>query len=133
MAKLLEDPVPVALVKLPASIRWADSELESVRLDYDSIVIAVRDEAGDLHNIRANGYIGFTYTGVWDEAIIASGALLDDDEHALDSWRQIEARFAGAIPLSGSDARNRRQWKTLALIFSDGSELKCSAVEFNEE
>jgi len=121
------------VVILPTSIRWADAHLESVRLDYDHLVIAISDDAGSHRSIRASGYIGFTYTGVWDETIIRQGVLVEGHEHAAESWVQIEGRHHGLIPSSGSQARNHRRWKTLVLTFSDDSELKCSAAEFVEE
>jgi hypothetical protein len=123
----------VALVKMTTSICWADSELLGVQLDYDTVVVTVRD-SGLEKRVRAEGYIGFEYNGAWDELVIDHAEVVLEDAFAVAAWRSIEERYSGSPPLTGSPARNSAAgWQTLTLTFSDGSVMRCACAAIVEE
>jgi hypothetical protein len=107
--------------------------LVGVCLDYDSVVLTVKD-SGSVRRIRADGYIGFEYSGVWDEMVIERAEVLTNDEFVTRTLESIRDRYSGPPPSTGSPTRNTAiEWQTLVVTFADGSILRCACANLVEE
>ena len=59
-----------------AATQWPDADLEQASLDYDAVVLRIRESTGHVKMVRCEGYIAFEMSGFWDEMIIESAELL---------------------------------------------------------
>jgi len=111
-----------------AEICWPDAELQCVTVDYDAVVLRVRESAGSVRTLRAEGHIGYNLVGFWDEVVI-DRAELSDNHPGLDACVERIQRRLGANWLdSGNVARNGRRWFALLLHLSDGAVLEVFAA-----
>jgi len=78
-----------------AEIRWADAELQRVTVDYDAVVLRVRESDGKVRTLRAEGHIGYSLVGFWDEVIIVR-AELSHTHPGLDASGESLQRRPGA-------------------------------------
>ena len=108
---------------------WADSSLESVTVEYDTVTMVVAEDEGRRRVLVATGPIGIEHIGLWDEVIIDAAHLSDDHPFAARCWADIEGRREGQSD-SGSPDRNTRRFHTLELAFLDGSRLRIAAARF---
>ena len=109
-------------------IRWPDAELQSVAIDYAAVSLRVRENDGAVKTLRAEGYIGYTLVGFWDEVVVER-AEVSDRHPGLDACVESLRRRLGASWLdSGNEARNERRWTALMVHFSDGSVLEVFAA-----
>jgi len=111
-----------------ATIRWADAELQSVTVDYDAVVLRVRESAGSVRTLRAEGYIGYKLVGFWDEVVIDRAELCDTHPGLDACVDSIERRLGASWLDSGNVARNGRRWFALLLHLSDGAVLEVFAA-----
>ena len=115
------------------SILWADSSLQQLSVDYDTVSISVKESTGLERRISCVGHIAVELCGFWDEMIIEN-ATLDDTHPAIERcWNHIKARLGDAPPETGSSKRNAQEWHALAVRFIDGCELVVVAAEFKVE
>ncbi len=124
----MEDPVPMAVVSEGLDVLWADAELESLSLDYELVTLNLRETTGVPVVVEAHGPISLALDGLWDEVIIESGALVENDEFAARGWNAIQARLGSALSDSGYPDRNRRTFQTLLVTMIDGCQLRVAAA-----
>jgi hypothetical protein len=100
-----------------SQIRWADASLESVTLDYDSVVLTVAEDRGQTWRVACDGFIGQEIVGFWDETIIETVRLAEDGDLLRRAFRQLESR--AQLP-SGSPARNLADAFQMDVVLIDG-------------
>jgi len=111
-------------------IRWTDAELRDIKIDYDAVSLRVQESDGVVRTLRAEGYIGYSLVGFWDEVVVV-GAEVVDEHLGLDACIASLQRRLGASWLdSGNHARNERRWSALLVHFSDASVLEVFAARF---
>jgi hypothetical protein len=111
-------------------VLWADAEIESVSFDYDVARLTLRESTGHGVVVCADGLLGVELVGLWDEAIIESGAFVPDDEFGRRCLDAVERRMVGGVRDSGSPARNSGSFQTLVVTLIDGAELRITAASF---
>ena len=105
------------------AIQWCDAELQNIKIDYDVVELLIHESTGMPHLLRFEGYIGFSYTGAWDELVIAGASSYRDHPFLDECLESISARFNKNPPSTGSTARNQATWKTTEVVFIDDSKL----------
>lgn len=115
---------------IESSVLWADSELESINVEYDEIVINLTESTGMAREIKCLGYIAYQLIGFWDEIVIEGAEVLANDPLLNLADTTIKSRFDGSPPETGSSMRNRRKWETLVIHFADGASLRVVASGF---
>ena len=114
------------------SVLWPDAQLLSVGVDYDAVVVRIRDSLGATRSVRAEGYIGYSVCGFWDEMIVERAELTESHTAIEQCVRALAQRAATDLD-SGNSARNSRTWKTLIVHFIDGSTLEVVAAQFSAD
>lgn len=114
-------------------IRWADAELRGVNIDYDAVSLIIRESDGALKTLRADGYIGYSLVGFWDEVVIER-AEISETHAGLDACvNSIRQRLGTRWLDSGNESRNARHWFALLVHFSDGAVLEIFAARLAVE
>jgi hypothetical protein len=93
--------------------------------------LLLRETTGRVVTVVAGGVIGVELLGLWDEVIIEHGEVLADDPFDRDCYERVLRRLGPNVSNSGSTARNTRNFSTLRVVFTDGSELRLAAGEFS--
>jgi hypothetical protein len=114
VTSIAEDPK-----KTLSHILWPDADLETIRIDFNTIQIAVTAQK-KRHFLECRGYIGYQVVGFWDEAIIEWADISYDDDFLTACIASIEKQKAD----SGSEYRNRRDFFCLSIGLIDGNILK---------
>lgn len=122
----MEGRYAVAMVN---EIYWPDAELSGVAVDYDTVKVSLACVDGVGRTISGQGYIAMSFAPCWDELVVSECAVSDNSELQRSALARLETSAAFRLD-SGSTARNSRAFKTLSLVFADGSELVLVAHEF---
>ena len=117
------------LSKKLSAVLWADADLCSIHIDYDDFVLEVEESSGLKRSIRCGGFIGFEVIGVWDEAIIDSAVLLENDKFTDRCVNEIQRRLGKNTPASGNADRNLKNPITMRITLIDNCIIN---VAFNE-
>lgn len=113
---------------------WADSEFDTVSVDYDEVIISITETATGTHKkIHCRGYIGYKVEGFWDEIVIEKGELVSNDSFLAICTKKLKSRYSGSLPETGQIERNQQDWRVLIVRFSDGAEMKVVANKFDIE
>ena len=116
-------------------VLWADSSLERVEIDYNSVVLSITESTGSVVRVRCTGHIAFEFSGFWDETIVEDGEILDEGE-ALARATLAVGRFTDATQAqTGSPERNEVgvPFRLLDVTLIDGLHLRCVARRFETE
>ena len=116
-----------------SDVLWPDALLVSLVVDYESVVIRIRESHGGMKTVRCDGYIGYSLCGFWDEVVISQAALHDEHESIDRCTAAIARRLGPDWPASGSAARNARRWRALVVTFSDNADFEVVATHFSVE
>jgi hypothetical protein len=109
-------------------VLWTDAELQSVKMDYDDVGIALAESSGRQVSVNCSGFIGFHLCGFWDEAVIEEAVVVNDDPVIDACVHSIRTRYSGEVPETGNSERNRRKWFLLRIILSDGASIDIVAA-----
>jgi hypothetical protein len=109
-------------------ILWPDTLLEKIELEYDELVIHVREESGRSRRVRCLGYIGFQMIGFWDEVIVETATMLAIHPFIEDCERRLES-----LPESGSRSRATKGNLLLEVLFIDSCKLLVCGAQFHYE
>lgn len=107
------------------TILWPDATVESLTVDYDDVVLRVRESGGRRRRLRCAGHVGVQLTGFWDENIVERAAASETHPFA----EECLAHAARGSP-SGSAARNAPGKAVLEIVFLDGCRLLVCATRF---
>ena len=113
------------------SILWPDASLEHVSVDYDAVVLQVRESTGQVKSVRCEGHIAFELSGFWDEVIIESAQLVSEHPAIDRAVRSIAQRLGDGWTDSGNEQRNTRRWMALVIDLSDGCAIEVVAAKFS--
>ena len=114
-------------------VLWPDAELDSIVLDYDAVAIQLTESTGRKVLIQCIGHIGLSFAGFWDEVIVEKAELRARDP-IIDLWlSSMKNRHNGAVPESGSTARNRGAWTLLRITLIDGLTIDIVASAFSAQ
>lgn len=106
------------------NILWEDAELESIFIDYDNFVIKINQSNGLQKEIICQGYICYENQSFWDEIIIESAELKDEDPFLSEAIASLKNKLGKNFSNSGNDLRNKKDWKLLNIVLIDGNEIK---------
>jgi hypothetical protein len=116
-----------------AEVSWPDAELQRLTIDYDAVMLTVRESTGTERFIRCEGYIGYDMCGFWDEVVVERVELTDRHD-AIDRCKnELSRRWGANLTDTGNDQRNSRTWQALILHLSDGAALELVAARFSVE
>ena len=104
------------------STNWQDYLFERLELDFDNIKIHLNDESDRNIKMVAEGYIGISYVGHWDESVVQSikvekGTILT--EKAL----TIIKNNYGDMVAGGGYRKLEDEWNELVIEFIDNIQL----------
>lgn len=114
-------------------VLWPDATLEYVAVDYDSVVLRVRESTGQMRTIRCEGHIGYGLCGFWDEVIIERAEVTSTHPFIERCVSSISQRLGQGWIDSGNEQRNSRQWRALVVHLSDGSCVEIVAARFTAD
>lgn len=114
-------------------ILWADAQITSLSVSYDSVELDVRESSGRRVRVVADGHIGFQLLGFWDEVVVESADLVPAHPFAEQCLTSIAERLGEPAPPTGSLERNSGKFRTLVVSLSDGALLLCAAARFHTE
>jgi len=127
----MEDALPMAVLESAIhDVLWADAEVERATVDYDAVVLTLRETTGRRVDVRCSGYIGLRTEGFWDEIVVEAADLVEAHpfmDRCLDS---LTERLGESRPASGSPARNGGEYSTLVVTLADGCRILCVAAAF---
>jgi hypothetical protein len=131
MARTVEDPVLVAVLGQGiGAVLWADAEIQALEVNYDAVVLSLRESTGREVALRCVGHIGVLVEGFWDEMVIASADLVAAHPFMDRCFASLKERLGDDLPPTGSPARNSLEFSTLVVHLGDGAQLLCTASEF---
>jgi hypothetical protein len=105
-------------------ILWEDAELLGVSIDYENLLLRLRESTGQIRRIVCEGCIGYESLGMWDEIVIAEAHLSAEGTFLSRCVQELERRLgANRIP-SGSEARNSTEAMELTIVLSDGCKVR---------
>ena len=106
------------------NVLWTDAELLGITVDYDSLSLTLRESTGQVRRVVCEGYIGYEALGMWDEIVVAEARLSVVGPFLTRCIEELERRLGAARLPSGSEARNSRAAMELAIVLSDGCEVR---------
>ncbi len=112
-------------------VLWADANVATLSIDYDSVVIELEEATGERKAISCLGYIGYQCIGFWDEAIVERANFLSGDTFVKACKSANEKRLGPSIEPSGNAHRNEGEASSLHIHFIDGGCLSIAASEFS--
>jgi hypothetical protein len=115
------------------NVLWPDATLERVTVDYDAVVLGIRESTGTIKTIRCEGHIGLSLSGFWDEVIIDGADVLTSHPAIDRAVADITQRLGDTWLDSGNEQRNTRRWAALIVRLSDGCTLEVVAAKFSVE
>lgn len=101
------------------SIQWADAEVVSLEIVYDSVNISILESNSKETMICCEGHIGFKVIGFWDETIIKSASLEKKHPFIEECFGEILSNFKNNPPMTGNNVRNEQDWQLLNIILID--------------
>lgn len=113
-----------------AHVLWPDATLEQVTVDYDTVVLRIRESTGTERTIRCEGHIALGLEGFWDEVIIEHAELVSKHPTIERATSSISRRFGTSWLDSGNEERNSRRWLALIVHLADGCSLQVVAARF---
>lgn len=116
-----------------AAVLWPDASLDRVTVDYDAVVLQIRESTGTRRSVRCEGHIGLEFGGFWDELVIQSAGVFAQHPAIDRAVASITARLGSTWIDSGNAHRNSRTWKALIIRLSDGCRLEIVAASFTVE
>jgi hypothetical protein len=114
-------------------VLWPDAEIQSVHVDYDAVVIRLRESSGVERAVRCEGYISYALCGFWDEIVVCNAEVLESHSSIDGAVGALEDRLGSNVPESGNSLRNTRQWRALVVHLSDGASLEIVAAKFTAD
>jgi hypothetical protein len=106
-----------------SEILWRDAVIDSISITFDEINIFLSQSNGLSTNIICEGFIGFEFTGVWDDMTVAEAKLSSSGKILDRALSVIEGNYACKPPGTGSSCRNRDECKQLDVQLIDGAML----------
>ena len=106
---------------------WADAVLECAEFNDESVLIKIELPAGKRCLLKCEDYIGISYLGKWDEAVIARIYAVTEDPRIA----QIKHHIQISNPRSAFEQRNIDQQYcvfTIELLDSTILEIFCSTI-----
>jgi hypothetical protein len=111
-------------------VLWPDASLEQASVDYDAVILRIRESTGQVKSVRCEGYIAFELSGFWDEVIIESAQLLSQHPTIERAVNSIAGRLGKGWIDRGNEQRNTRRWMALVVRLSDGCSIEVVAANF---
>lgn len=105
------------------SIRWADSEIVSITINYDAVLIYLLESDGTAKTLICDGYIGYKTCGFWDEMIIESGSVKEVHPFIEECKQIIITKYKNVLPLTGNVTRNEQNWRMLEIKLIDNTTI----------
>ncbi|MFD2265363.1 RBBP9/YdeN family alpha/beta hydrolase [Lacibacterium aquatile] len=102
-----------------SQIYWPDSNFLELSMDHETLRLKIQDTNKKPYVLECWGYIGYQAAGVWEEGVIESVHLSQEDTFLLDCISRL-----GRPHNTDSDYRNRREFFCLIINLIDGSQFK---------
>jgi hypothetical protein len=115
------------------NVLWPDAAIERLTVDYDTVVLRIREATGTVKRVRCEGHIGLSLNGFWDEVIIEGADVLTSHPAIDRAVASITQRLGDTWLDSGNEERNTRRWAVLVARLSDGCTLEVVAAKFAVE
>ena len=116
-----------------SDVLWADAEIQSVRADYDTVCIELRESTGRKRVVKCCGHIGYQLIGFWDEIVVERAEFVETDPFLDDCIQAIKRAHGEQRLESGDPIRNRGTWSVLLIHLADGAVLRVAAGQFTSE
>lgn len=120
--------VPRSMSDVLGQIRWADGSIEDIHIDYDAVTLRISQDDGKVSTLRAEGYIGCSLVGFWDEMIIERAEVVEKHAGLAACVDTVRRRQGASWSESGNEARNSRRFFALLLHLIDGCVLEIFAA-----
>lgn len=117
------------------SISWADASLDSIEINYESILLKITMYNDSKIEIICANHIGISYLGHWDENIIHNISLSNSSDLLEKSLKIIKKNY-GENPLKGGGIKNfDSNWIQVNVELIDGVviEIICNDIVINRE
>jgi hypothetical protein len=101
-----------------------------MEMSYEAISLKLVEATGRQVTLTAFGHVGVEVVGFWDEVLVDAADVVQAHPFADRCLASINERLGAVPPATGSVARNRMDYSTLVVTFSDGARLICAAAEF---
>ena len=90
-----------------SNIDWADSDLESVCIEYDRAVLCIwNDTLQKRMKVNCSGLAGMTNLCLWDDTIIMKANVYDADENCDSFVQQLLKAYGKDIDYGGRSLSN---------------------------
>ena len=87
------------------SVLWPDAAIERLTVDYDAVVLQIREATGTVKRVRCEGHIGLSLNGFWDEVIIEGADVLTSHPAIDRAVASITQRLGATWLDSGNEQR----------------------------
>jgi hypothetical protein len=111
-------------------VLWPDATFEHLAVDYNAVVLRIRESTGTLKTVRCEGHIGLALQGFWDEVVVERAEIATEHPAIEESVSSISRRQGREWIDSGNEQRNSRRWTALLVHLSDGCCLEIVAAKF---
>lgn len=111
---------------------WADAVLECVEFNDKSVLIKIELPTGTRCLFKCENYIGNSYLGKWDEAVIARIYAVKEDSCIA----QMKQHIQDSNPQASFEWRSLgQQYCVLTIELLDGTKLEifCSAISVQKD
>lgn len=110
---------------------WADALIESIHMDYDDVVVRLRESSGRRVDVRCRGFIGLDVRGFWDEMIVEDAHVYAEHPVLRSSLERLATRMGNTLSDCGNARRNECRFLALAIRLIDGCTINIAAARFD--
>jgi hypothetical protein len=120
--------MPRSMSDVLGQFRWTDASIEDIHIDYEAVTLRIAQEDGKVSTLRAEGYIGCSLVGFWDEMIIERVEIVENHAGLAACVDTVRRRQGASWSDTGSEARNSRRFFALLVHLIDGCVLEIFAA-----
>ena len=131
MGRTVENPIHMAVLGGGISaVLWPDAEIQAVVVNYDAVVVSLRESTGRQVDLQCIGHIGVSIEGFWDEVVVDNADLVAAHPFMDRCLASLRERLGDELPPTGSPPRDAQDFTTLVITLSDRARILCTASEF---
>ncbi|MHB0916121.1 MAG: hypothetical protein ACYC4M_10670 [Thermoleophilia bacterium] len=110
-------------------VRWADSSIERLTADYDSVTITITESSGRKLSVRFLSHIALIYPWHWDENIIDSCHVLSESPLIDTTLNKIVVVYGDNPEKGGGTREFGGPWCHYSVHLEDGAKIEIVAQD----
>ena len=118
---------------LMSTIRWSDSSLERVVVDYDSVTIELKESTGRVAQVRFLGHISLHWRGHWDENIVEKYSIDSDTKSINNALQAVVKNYEDNPPDGGGTRSFKGPWYSFLVELIDSETIEVIAQDVEVE